>query len=165
MKEYQFIFKPKPVTIVSTHIKEDMDDVIEFERTWSIDESNQVKLEDKVSIVDQTKPQIHYSRDKDVVHIWIDQTDEYSKDSFVSIQVNGEEIDLSKVKKDKLNNDSIDIPLKTKVNDIVVKAKDENGNEAILKKSEIKGFTVITIGMLIGALCILVYVLIHRLKW
>ena len=164
-KEYQFVFKPQPITVVTNNVTQNNKDRIEYERTWSIDESNELKLEDKVKIVDETKPQIHYLREKDIVHIWIDQNDTYSKDSFVSIQVNGKEVDLSKVKKDKLNNDSIDISLKSKVNDIVVKAKDENGNETVLKKSEVKNWTAATIGLLVGALGILIYVLFRRLKW
>lgn len=163
VKEYQFVFKPKPIKIVSTITTQNKEDHIEYERVWSMDELNQIKLEDKVSIVDQTRPKIHYSRDKDIVHIWIDQNEDYSKDFFESIQINGENVDLSKVKKDKLNNDSIDIKLKSKVSDIVVKAKDENGNETVLKKSEIKNWTALSIGMFVGALCILIYVLLHRL--
>ncbi len=165
IKEYQFIYKPKPISIVTNHVTQKNDDRIEHERTWSISESNELKLDDKVQIEDETKPQIHYVREKDVVHVWIDQNDSYSKDSFVSIQVNGKEVDLSKVQKDKLNNDSIDISLKSKVNDIVIKAKDENGNETVLKKSEVKEWSIVSIATLLGIVCILIYVLFHRLKW
>ena len=164
IKEYAFVYKPivKEVSTSNETIKNL--DVIENERIWSLDENEQLVLKEKNNVIDKTKPSIHYSRENNIVRIWLDQSDSYSSDRFVSIYVNGYKMDLSKLKKDVLNNDYLDVRLNSIKNKIEIKAIDESGNESLLTIYENLNVNAFLIISLTSILCFLVYFLIRRLK-
>lgn len=115
-------------------------------RTWKKNSDQKIVLDKKeIHFQDKTKPSMRFVLEKgtsllhlkkgDSIRLTLLNTEDYSKDHFIQIKVNGKEISRDKIQKDVLNNEYITIVLDKKETTIWAKAKDVNGNTSHIKQT------------------------------
>lgn len=156
VKRPEVIFKPQTTHLQQTEktvvittrdpLFGTVQDVQSIQRTWKRTADQKIILEKKErKLIDRTKPVLRFFpadgqslsalRKGDRIRLTLVNTEPYSKDHFTKIEVNGKSVSLKTLKKDRLQNEYLELELKTDTTEIFARAQDASGNISEIRQT------------------------------